>query len=140
MIAAHLHLGRLPMDRPVQVREILALPLFDRAQASDFGIPCYMGTDTLGHAVYIIGFGSGARECSQAMESVLGIMGWAGEVFLVDVLDCIGVTARLGGMLSRRLGWVSLGRPLAAWGMLRSLEGLRRLVQSVKEVLASRHG
>ena len=40
-----------------------------------------MGTDTLGHAVYIIGFGSGARECSQAMESVLGIMGWAGGGF-----------------------------------------------------------
>lgn len=117
----------------------MELPLFDKAKSSDFGIPYYMGTDEFGNAIYIIGFGSGTKECSQAMESVLRLMGWAGEVLLVDALGCIGVTARVGGMLSRGIGWVSLGRPLAAWGILLSLPGLRRLVQSVKKGLIT-HG
>lgn len=123
------------MDQPVKLRDILELPLFDRANSSDFGIPHLMGEDASGHAVYIIGFGSGTKECSQAMDSILRIMGWAEEVLLVDVLGCIGVSARLGGTLSRGFGWVRLGRPLVAWGMLRSLPKVRRLVQSVKEGL-----
>jgi hypothetical protein len=127
------------MQGPVKPKEIAALPLFDKAQKDDFAIPYFMGRDEFGHDVYIIGFGMFATICDRTLEEIFRINGRAEEVLLVNALPSIGISARLGGGLSRGWGWVRIGRPLVAWGVCRSLRGMRKMVSDVKEVLREKH-
>lgn len=55
------------------------------------------------------------------------------EVVLVDTLGCVNMPMRIGGLLSRRLGLVSIGRPIVTWGTLRSYRQLVALVQETLE-------
>jgi hypothetical protein len=128
------------MDGPVTTEEILALPLFDQAQEEDFAIPRWMGRDELDNDVYIIGFGMFSKVCDRTMEDLFRIGGCAENNLLINALPAIGISARIGGGLSRGWGWVKIGRPLVAWGIRRSLQSLRDLVSNVKEVLRNKNG
>lgn len=138
--AAHLHLGHLPMEGPVYPKDIIALPLFDRATRDDFGTPYYMGEDTNGNAIYILGLGGMTQVCGRTIESVLRVFGCSQQVLLVDALSSIGISTRIGGTLSRELHWVTMGRPLVAWGICRSLPRIRKLVRSVQEAVQQNNG
>lgn len=140
VVAAHLHLGNLPLKGPVHLQTILNLPKFDRSKKDDYGIPSWMGKDEMGNDIYIMGFGTFSQICARTMEDLFRIFGRSDEVLLVNALKPIGISARIGGGLSRGLGLVGIGRPLVAWGMRRSMDGMRRLIIEVKEVLEKRHG
>jgi len=131
--AAALHTGRLSPDRPPAVVEIMRLPLFDRVARSDLGRVFFYGTGPSGEQVYVVGFGPGKEIVKRAITSFLQMRGVPAKDYLfVDALATAGLPVRAGGLLSRRLGLVGLGRPLAAWGVRRSFPALVSLVDEAR--------
>ena len=128
------------MEGEIHPKDIIQLPLFDQAGEDDLGVPYHMGEDAAGNSIYIMGMGALTRYCVQTMESALQFFGASDQIFLVDALTSIGIASRIGGTLSRQFHWISVGRPLVAWGICRSLPRIRRLVQSVLEVAQENYG
>ncbi len=134
VVAAHIHLGNLPSGALPSVRQIMALPFFDEAEEADFGRPLLFGRDADGHEVFALGLGSGTRAGLGAIMGLFDLAG-AGPPLVVDTLSGLGIMARVGGGLSRQLGLVSIGRPLAACGVRRIYPRLAGTVASVKHFL-----
>ncbi|HEY8392157.1 MAG TPA: DUF3189 family protein [Capillibacterium sp.] len=132
VVAACLHLGKLPMAGRVKKEEIMAIPEFDLAQADDWGEPYLMGRDELANEVYILGLNSQAPVCVRAILSLAGQLGQVSQIMLVNTLPAIGLATRLGGFISKKLNKPRVGKPLAALGILQALPRLRRLVRTVK--------
>ena len=75
VVAAHLHLGSLPMAGPVNIRQLLGLAEFDRADPSQWGIPHFMGRDEQGNEVYILGLNSQTAAGLRAITSLAWYLG-----------------------------------------------------------------
>lgn len=136
VVAASLHLGLLPIDRRPSSPEILALPHYDRTSSEDIGRCFLMGRDELGNEVYIMGMGHAKKIVRRAIESILQIYHLpTSDILFVDALPQVGLITRVGGFLSRRIGFVSLGRPLTVYGIRRCYPNFLRLVRTVKERL-----
>lgn len=134
--ASAIHLGRLDPKRTPTVQELINLPLFDISEASDLGIPKFIGCDTEGCEIYIIGLNGCRVQGQSAIESlaeILAVPAW--EVLIIETLGAIGWLAKLGGFLSRQLHFVTVGRPIVAHGIIRSYDQLCELVESVKKEL-----
>lgn len=117
-------------------QEILAAPRFDMSTNADIGRLIYMGQDTLGYEVYILGLGAGHRHIKYAVDAALRLAGVPkSEYRLVNCLPCVNLATRLGGFTSRSLGIVKLGRPLVAWGVARSYRNYLHIVQKVRSSL-----
>lgn len=136
VVAAHIHLGRLRAADLPSAKEIMALPYFDQAEETDFGRPLLFGQDENGHEIYAVGLGLASRPCLAAITSVARQAG-AEPPLVVNTLNGLGLLARIGGGISRELGWVALGRPLVADGVRRLVPRLARTVESVKRFLES---
>ena len=135
VVAARLHLGSLPMVGPVNIRQLLGLAEFDRADPSQWGIPHFMGRDEQGNEVYILGLNSQTAAGLRAITSLAWYLGKNDEVFLCNTLPAVGLLTRLGGFTSKKLGLTTIGRPLAALGIILSLRRLRHLVAWTKRNL-----
>ena len=137
-VAAAIHLGRLPRDRIPRAEELLRLPLFDRVSASDWGQLTEVGRDGFGHRVFVMGRGPGGVATVRALLSGFCLAGGPGQgdgLLLVDTLPAAGWPMRVGGYLSRRVGLVSLGRPLVIWGTQKAYPRLVELVRQVEQGL-----
>lgn len=134
VVAAEIHLGRLPCDRIPSVAQIMALPLFDRAEEKDFGRPFFVGRDEDGHEVFILGLGGSVREGLGVIHGLFRLAGREGPL-VVDTLAGLGLMGRIGGGLSRRLGLVAVGRPLAAYGVRGIYPRLVETVAAVRRFL-----
>lgn len=136
VVAASLHVGLIPRDRPPTKQEILSLPYFDKTDSKDIGKCFYVGRDEGGNEVFILGMGSTREVVKRAIVSVLALYGIPrDDLLFVDALPEIGVLAKMGGLLSRRLGLVGLGRPLSVLGVQRHYPNLLRLVCQVRRKL-----
>lgn len=137
--AAAIHLGLLPADRAPRPRDLLSIPRFDDVGAGDMGILDFMGSDVQGHEVYVLGRGAAREVAERALKSGFALAGGSpDEILFVDALAEVNLIMRVGGFLSRRLGWVALGRPLAAYGTAKAFPRLVRLVEEVKRKLPAR--
>jgi len=134
VVAAHLHLGNIPMQGEVPPEAIMLLPEFDRATSEDWGSPKLVGVDGQGNQVYILGLGRKTAICIRAATSLCLQLRKGGEVVFVETLSSIGALTRIGGFTSKVLGAEHLGRTLAARGIVKSLERLRQLVASTKKI------
>ncbi|PTM58665.1 DUF3189 family protein [Desmospora activa] len=134
VVAAAIHLGRLPTERLPTKEEVLHLPDFDRARSEEIGTLFFKGEDQRGTMVYTVGFGHHWEAGVRALRSMLEIHGAEG-FHLVRALDSITWLTKVGGSLSRHYGWPAVGRPLAAWGIRRSYPKLLALVDGVKRDL-----
>jgi len=135
VVAAHLHLGNLPMEGPVNKRQVAGLPEFDRADASQWGIPHFMGADERGNEVYILGLANQTPAALRAITTMAWHLGKADGIFLRNTLPAVGLLTKTGGFISKGLGFTTLGRPVVALGIVFSLECLRKLVTGTKEYL-----
>ncbi len=139
--AANIHLGHLPGHRRATPAELRAQPLFDRARYQDIGTPWFLGTDARGHDVYCIGLHSGRSYLAPALLDFLAALGIdRDELILDDALRHGNWALRVGGLMSRRLGLISLGRPLSAWGIWLKYWRFVDLVDSVQREAARRTG
>lgn len=137
VISAAIHLGLLPSDRIPSAQEIMATPYFDRTDSREIGTCFFVGRDEDGREVYIMGMGPGREVVKRAILSVLKVFGIDTREFaLVDALPSAGLLVRTGGILSRRLGLVRLGRPLVVRGIQRNYWAFCDFVRSTKESLS----
>ncbi len=133
VIAGSIHLNRLPNDRIPSVKEIIAIPEFDRSDSEDFGEPYFLGKDDQGNEVFIIGFGGEAGLGLQTIYFLLERFADPAEWKFYNSLSSIGLTAKMGGFISKKLKLVPLGKYLAALGIQKSYLNLVKLVSAVKE-------
>jgi stage V sporulation protein AE len=134
VIAACIHLQRLPEDRIPSIKEILAIPEFDQADPRDFGVPYFIGEDFRNNQVYIIGFGKNYQLALQTIHYILADQGCDPlDWHFFNALNQIGTLTKIGGFLSRNLKIIFIGRHLAALGIQKSYLKLVKLVQSIKE-------
>jgi len=132
VIAAHLHLGTLPIEGLVTKEQIMIIREFDLAEADDWGKPHFMGNDEEGNEVFILGLNSQTQICCRTIFSLACHLGIADQIMLVNTLTVIGMTTRIGGFLSKKMRLQWIGKPLAAQGIINSLPRLRNLVTEVK--------
>lgn len=135
VVAAAIHLGRLDRLRPPSAGELMALPLFDRGDATLWGCLRLLGQDRCGRRVYVLGRGPQGAATARALLAGFQLAGGLeGDqaLLLVDTLACANTLMRVGGFLSRRLGLVRLGRPLVIWGTRRAYPRLVALVEQVE--------
>lgn len=135
--AAAIHLGHLPMDRVPDARELLTLPRFDRVADDELGIAEFAGIDDRGHHVYVLGRGPWLRIVERAFRSGYQLGGGdPRQLLFVNALPTVNTLMRVGGFLSRRLGWVALGRPLVVYGTRLAYPDLVRLVHATRLLAA----
>jgi len=135
-IAAALHTGLLSLDKPPTLSEIRHLPWFDNVTTAQRGQLFLVGRDQQGNFVYVCGRGREKRGITQAIISGFRLAGGNPEDLLfIDTLPAVNVLMRVGGYLSRRLGLVSIGRPLVLYGAKLALPKLVAIVSEVKRNL-----
>lgn len=138
-VAAAIHLGWLPPDKPPTPSELMALPRFDRVGKEERGRPELMGRDEYGHDVFVLGRGPEAEAMERAVKCGFALGGGdADDLLIVSTLKCVNLPMRVGGFTSRALGWTRLGRPIVLWGTCRAFPDIVAIVRKTKQLLQDR--
>lgn len=133
VVAAAIHTGRLDPGRTPTAAEIRAVPHFDQVLDADLGTVFPAGRGPDGEEVFVVGFGPGREIVRRAVISFLELKGVPErDYLLVNALTRANWAVRAGGVVSRRLGLVALGRPLATWGIQRAYGRLAGLVRETR--------
>ncbi|MFO7151622.1 MAG: DUF3189 family protein [Bacillota bacterium] len=136
VVAAAIHLGWLPEDRVPELEEIEKLPHYDKTASAEIGTPFFMGKDRKGAEIYIIGMASQRLLVKNAIVSFLQHSGVEPEdVIFVDAIPLVNLKTKIGGILSRRMGLVSVGRPLTIRGIQERYFDFVKMVKEVKRAL-----
>jgi len=115
--AASIHLGLLPADRVPSREMFWGIPLFDRQDTDEHGHIFFMGIDEIGNEVYLTARRSRAVVLEDVFEGLAGIFAIPQEEYLlVNVLHRVNWTMKFGGYLSRRWGFIKVGRPIVTLG------------------------
>ncbi|NLC76559.1 MAG: DUF3189 family protein [Clostridia bacterium] len=131
--AAGIHLGLITDETIPTPEEILALPFYDQPKQEDHGYLRFLGEDQKGNKIYIIGrrgLKNSFPTLVQSLGKLLGIP--SEELLVVDTVPYVNWMMVLGGFTSRRLDWVSLGRPLVIRGTRKAFKKFVQLVHKVR--------
>ena len=132
-VAAAIHLGRLTGNPLPSLEAISSLLYFDIVDGEDRGRVFPVGTDEFGNAIYVLGRGSDARSIQQAVKSGYMLAGGdPRQVLFVNTLKAVNWRMRIVVFLSRRLGLVSIGRPLVTRGSRLAYPKLAQIVTATK--------
>ncbi|MDX9872128.1 MAG: DUF3189 family protein [Clostridia bacterium] len=135
--AAAIHLGLLSDTREAGNEEFLSLPYYDAQVAEDHGRLRFMGVDSAGNEVYVVGKRSLDERYQQLMPDLIRILGGNPDDFrFIDTMPYVNIWMRIGGYLSRRLKLPALGRNIVLYGTRRSYQRFIHLAQLVKKDLA----
>ena len=133
VVAASIHLGLLPTDRIPGINEFKYLPHYDETRSFEIGTPFFMGKDELNSDVFILGMASERNMIKKAIISFLKQTGFNTiDLLMIDTLPNVTWITRIGGFASRRLGIVSIGRPLTIFGIQQKYFDFVNLVNNVK--------
>lgn len=136
-VAAAIHLGQLPRQTIPPKEKFLELQLFDRTTSEQHGELRHIGVDDKGNEVYVLGRGPRGAAVVRALMSGVNLMGGtAHDIKIIDTLPTVNLWMRIGGLFSRRFGWVFIGRPLVLHGIRRAYPRLVQLVELVERTLA----
>ena len=136
--AAALHLGQLPEDNIPKSNEFKNLAFYDVQSRKTHGNLYLAGIDSSNNEIYILG----RRGKSQTVENLANDLLQAlninrHSVLMVDASKHVNLSMRIGGLLSRNLGLVNSGRPIAILGTQKAYPHLVKLVKEVKSKVAS---
>ncbi|MBO8168352.1 MAG: DUF3189 family protein [Thermoanaerobacteraceae bacterium] len=134
--AAAMHLGLISENRVPTAEELKAIPYFDEQLAEDHGDFKYMGEDEQGNQVYVVGrrnLGSLFEPLIHGIARIFSIS--PKEYLIVNTMPCVNWIMVLGGILSRKLGMVSLGRPIVIYGTQQAHGNFVKLVNRVKTTI-----
>ncbi len=133
VVAASIHLGLLPVERIPTSNEIKRLPYYDKIETSEIGTPFYMGKDEFNSEIFILGMANHRKIIKKAILSFLEHSGLdLQDLLMIDTLKNVNMITKVGGFFSRRLGLVSIGRPLTIIGIQQKYESFTSLVNNVK--------
>ena len=121
-------------------KELLQLPWFDRSRRTS-GASCSSWGKDRRQCHLHLRQGKERDGIAQAIKSGFSLSGGdSQELFFVDTMPAVNLVMRVGGYLSRHLGLVALGRPLAILGAQLAFPQLLRIVQAAKGELAQIQG
>lgn len=133
VVAAAIHLGYLPTDRIPKDKEFIELPHYDKTCSYEIGKPFYIGDDDGGNQIFIIGMGKERELIKRVIISFLRHNGVdIGQILMINTLRNVNIKTKLGGFLSRKLGLVSLGRPLTIKGIQEEYMNFVDMIAGVK--------
>lgn len=134
VVASAIHCGFLPSDRIPNCEEIIKAPYFDNANPNYIGIPSLMGIDERGNKIYFMGMYNQRAEISFLINEIMYIEKInRNEYLFQDTFPIIGLTTKLGGLLSKKCGVTKLGRLLSAWGIKKKYLDFLNVVINVKK-------
>ncbi|HHY39538.1 MAG TPA: DUF3189 family protein [Clostridia bacterium] len=134
VVAASIHVGKLPNDALPSASDLEGLPLFDKATRDDMGVVHRVGSDELGNEIFCLGRRNGALDVIGAIISISELSGEPSPLF-VNTIPCVNTLMRVGGYLSREAGLTRIGRRLVVKGTLKAYWSLVNLVKQVKSQL-----
>ena len=132
VVSAAIHLGLLPNGRPPRSDRLADIGLFDRVDTRLVGTPLFMGVDDEGHEVYVLGLAGAKGELLPAFTTLLGRHG--GDIF-VDSLVLATPAMKMGGLLSRRLGLITVGRSMVSLAVIQHYGAFCDLVANTRQKL-----
>ncbi|KJS83435.1 MAG: hypothetical protein JM58_12685 [Peptococcaceae bacterium BICA1-8] len=131
--AASIHVGILKDNVIPNGCQLLNLPYYDKQVAKDHGFIRYIGEDEYRNKIYITSKHNLGRNYETIMRSLVCIMDLSNEkLVFVDTMPYVNWLMVIGGFLSRRLGIVSLGRPIVIKGTQISFLKFTQLVNIIK--------
>jgi len=134
--AASIHLGLLPADCLPDRETFWRIPLYDRQEADEHGHIFFMGVDEAGNGVYLAARRSRPEVLENIFRGLAEIFNIPPEDYLlVNVMHKVNLTMKLGGYLSRRWGFIKLGRPIVTAGTRAAYFNVVELVTKVKSRL-----
>ncbi len=134
VIAAAIHLNKLPANKRPLAEDILQCSYFDAAATEDRGAIYYLGKDEGGHDIYKMGCGQAGSIVEKFASGILKIYDKpSNDFYMANTLVCVNNLMRVGGFLSRSLKFISLGRPLVVKGTLKAYPSLVEFVLNVKK-------
>ncbi|GAB6136937.1 DUF3189 family protein [Halanaerobaculum tunisiense] len=138
VLAAAIHVGKLPLETVPTKNNIQQLPHYDKTKSYQIGTPFYYGQDEGNNQIYILGMGNQRKLIKGILFNFLELCDIdSQEIMLVAALPYVNWITKLGGLLSRRYGLVSLGRPLTIYSLQKAYFQYVDLVTEVKERLNS---
>lgn len=129
VIAAALHLGMLPKNQIPTEEMLMAIPYYDKTSNADFGSIRFMGKDEFNNEVYVLGKKSMGERCSHLLLGIAEVLGCKDELLVVNCFNRVNLAMKLGGFSSRKMGLVSLGRPILVRGSQKAFRELVNLVE-----------
>jgi len=132
VIAAFIHVGILDKNVVPPYKKITFLPHYDRTDDEEIGTPFFIGFDEWGNEIYVIGAKSNKNLLKNFLKDFIHYNGIKEDFIFVDTLQAIGIFARIGGFISRRLGLTFIGRPLTVFDIRRNYWRFVSLVENVK--------
>lgn len=131
--AANIHINRLPYDEIPDKKDLLSLPTFDKLERNQRGHLIYIGMDEYGSSVYTI---SRQYKPNLVIPAIIdmykAVNGDTKHLYIVNTSPTVNTLMKIGGFSSRRLGLVSFGRPIAAYGTLKAYNDIVEVVKKVK--------
>jgi len=129
VLAASLHLKLIDKERLPSKCELIALPFFDKTNNDDFGAIRLMGNDEFGNQVFVMGKKSMGNRYATMLGGVAEILGGRDQLLMVNCMNRVNWFMKLGGFTSRRIGAVSIGRPILEKGTVDAFFKLVNLVE-----------
>jgi hypothetical protein len=130
--AAALHLGLLSKDRLPDGQELMALPYYDKTNSDDFGSIHFMGRDEQGNEIYVLGKKSLGNRFSHLLMGVAEMLGKEDQILVINVMDRVNISMKLGGFTSRRISIPVLGRPVVIRGTRQAFGSMVNMVEVIK--------
>lgn len=127
--AAALHLGLLDRGRIPTEEDLMRVPYYDKTTDADFGSIRYMGTDEAGNDIYVFGKKTFNNRYSALLMGIARILGEQEELVMIDCMNRVNWSMKIGGFTSRRLGLTFVGRPIVSWGTRQAFAQLVNLVE-----------
>lgn len=135
-VAANIHINKLPMNRIPSKQEILNLPTFDKIEKEQVGHLVYIGKDEFNAQIYTLSRQRKPNLVISAVTDMYNILhGNTNELIIVDTKPAVNLLMNIGGFTSRRLHWVSFGRPIVTKGTQQAYMDLVDMVKNVKKDL-----
>ncbi|TDX52898.1 DUF3189 family protein [Orenia marismortui] len=136
VLAAAIHTNMLPTSEVPDKNSIYNLPHYDKTNSKQIGTPFYYGEDEFNNQVYVLGMGSKRILVKDVLLGFLEISNINhSELILVDALPYVKFLTKVGGVLSRRLGVISIGRYLTTYTLQSVYYKYIDLVSEVKKRL-----
>lgn len=131
--AAAVHLGWLPTDRIPTEEMIASLPLFDQQTQKDHGHIHLLGIDENNHEIYVAGRRNAAGLFENMVSGLTDVIDRPKDgIRTVNVMPYVNWKMMFGGYTSRKLGVITIGRPIVLKGIRYSYLKIVSLVHQVK--------
>jgi len=132
-VAANLHINKLPMDRVPNKEELLDLPTFDKIEKDQIGRLIYIGEDEHKIKVYTLARMYNPNLVVSVINDMYSsLLGNDKGLFIVDTKPTVNLLMNIGGYTSRKLHWVSFGRPIVTKGTQQAYMDIVNVVKNVK--------